>query len=86
MDLKLTADDVRPIVDHILERVLVGVDVLRDPFKERLSLRESEAAEALGLATHQLRDARLRGLVTGKKVGKSVLYSRKELERFLSSK
>jgi hypothetical protein len=49
----------------------------------RLAFSEPEAAEAMGLARHRLRDARLRGEIKARLVGKSYVYSRSEILRFL---
>ena len=52
---------------------------------ERLGYSEAEAAALLGIARHVLRDARLRGEITARKVGKQYLYSRQALVCWLNS-
>ncbi len=49
----------------------------------RLSLTEVEAALALGIGRHVLRDIRLRNGVEFCKVGKRVLYTRAQLDALL---
>lgn len=50
---------------------------------ERLGYRESEAAEKLGLPRHVLRDARLRGEITARKIGKQYVYAKGALLKYL---
>ena len=51
---------------------------------EALALNEAQAAQAMGVAKHSLRDARLRGLIHGRLLGKKIVYDRRELLRFLA--
>lgn len=46
--------------------------------------RNAEAAAAIGVRPHVLRDARLRGQIQGRKVGKKTVYARDELLKFLA--
>lgn len=50
----------------------------------RLALREHEAAAALGVARHVLRDMRLRGRIKGTRIGRTVVYSRDQVLAALS--
>ena len=52
---------------------------------ERLAFDEKDAAKLLGVPRHTLRDCRLRGEITAKKIGKSWRYSRRTLIRFLEN-
>jgi hypothetical protein len=52
---------------------------------DRLGYTEQQAAEALGIARHVLRDCRLRGEIAARKVGKTYVFSRVELLTFLNS-
>ena len=52
--------------------------------KERIGYKEEEAAALLGVAKHVLRDARLRGEVFARRIGKSYVYGQKELVEWLS--
>ena len=50
---------------------------------DKIAFTEPEAAAILSLRPHVLRDARLRGEISGSRVGKRILYERTELLRFL---
>ncbi len=50
---------------------------------ERLLFSEAEAAAKFGVPRHVLRDERLRGNISGCRVGKRVMYSRRALEQFI---
>lgn len=51
----------------------------------RIGYPEPEAAALLGIAKHVLRDARLRGEVRAKRIGKAYVYSHDALRTFLNS-
>ncbi len=85
MNLSFTQDDLRPLVETIVDQTLERVEAAQGKLPAgRLAYPETEAAELLGVAPHKLRDCRLRGEVTASKVGKSIVYQRDELVRFLS--
>ncbi|HEV3005313.1 MAG TPA: helix-turn-helix domain-containing protein [Pirellulales bacterium] len=81
MRLELDPADLTPIVRTALAEVLAERDRLGDT--ERLGYPEPEAARLLGLASHQLRDARRRGEIDGRRIGRSVVYSRQALLTWL---
>ncbi len=64
-----------PLVEQIVRHVLAGQ-------AGRVAYTEAEAAELLGVPAHVLRDARLRGEITGKRLGKKVIYAADELRAF----
>ena len=79
-----TSDDLRPLVATIVAETLEQLaEADRKLPDGRLGFPESEASQRLGVAQHVLRDARLRGEIKGKRVGKRIMYSRDELMRFL---
>lgn len=82
--MKLEPSDLSAIADSLVER-LHQLELNNDRLGviERIGYPEVEAAQLLGLATHVLRDARLRGEITAKKVGKRYIYSRQILLDFL---
>jgi hypothetical protein len=51
----------------------------------RLGYPEAEAAAAMGIPRHRLRDARLRNEVSARKVGKGYVYSTVALLRYLEA-
>ena len=82
MKLEFNNDELRPLVDAVVSEVIARVE--RAEFSGKLALPEAEAAAALGLAKHQLRDCRRRGELTGSKVGKQVVYAIEELRAFIT--
>jgi hypothetical protein len=81
MRFDLDPTDLAPLIRVALVEVLAERDRLGDT--ERLGYPEPEAARLLGLAAHQLRDARRRGEITGRRIGRSVVYSRSALLAWL---
>ena len=82
MKLDLDQDDLRPLVAAVLDQLRTEQPTL----PERLSFPEAEAATLLGVPRHVLRDARLRGEITGRLLGKKIIYARSELIRFVEGK
>ncbi len=52
--------------------------------KDRLGYPEAESAALVGVAQHVLRDARRRGEISARLVGKKYVYARSEILRFLA--
>ena len=67
--------DLRPMVETVV-REIFG---LLDWPPGRLALTEPEAAQAIGVPRHVLRDARLTGELLGRRVGRRVVYTRSDL-------
>ena len=85
MSITIDADELRPIIAEVVDQTLERIEAAQGKLPVgRLAYPEAEAAELLGVAPHKLRDCRLRGEVTASKVGKSIVYQRDELVRFLS--
>ena len=87
--MKLDANDIselRPVIAAAVASVLEQLDRDRAKVGQRLAFPEPEAAELLGIRSHVLRDARLRGEITGARVGKKTLYSRESLLKFLADR
>ena len=84
MQLTFDPDTIREFARPIIEEVASAL--LANPIggNERLAYTEPEAAELLGIAAHQLRDARLRGEITSTKVGGRIGYERSELIAYLA--
>lgn len=81
MNLTLDPAELRPVVEAVVAEVLRAMPVGNDG---RLAYLESEAAELLGLRSHQLRDARLRGEITATKIGGRIGYEKNELVAYLA--
>jgi len=83
--LDLSPDDLRPIVEAVVAEVLKHQAELDAKLGERLGYSEGEAAGLLGMAPHRLRDCRLRGEIHAKLIGRSYVYSRAALLKFLEA-
>src|SRR5262249_31708534 len=80
--LDISADDLRPLVSSVIAEMM-------DRFGEdqgRLAFSEAEAAKMLGIRSHVLRDARLRGEIVGSKLGRGYSYTRAALLAFLEQR
>lgn len=78
-------EDLRPVICAVVAEILEKTTPVDSRIKDRLAIPEREAAELLGVPQHVLRDARYRGELKGKRLGKKVVYSPDELRRFLQS-
>jgi hypothetical protein len=79
----LDSADLRPLVLEVTRELLAQNASAILP-TERIGYPEREAAQLIGVKWHVLRDARLRGEVRGKFVGKRIVYERGELLRYLA--
>ena len=78
MHLTVSPDDLKPFIDAALAEIIA-----RFGPGDRLAYPESEAAQLLGVKSHVLRDARLRGEITGAKLGRGYAYTRADLLAFI---
>lgn len=86
--MKLEANDIadlKPIIDHVVRTVMNEIRVDEAKLGDRIGYSESEAASLLGVARHVLADARRRGEIKAKKVGKEFRYLRSQLVAYLES-
>lgn len=86
--MKLDASDIdelRPIIRAATVAILEEIKPLDARLMDRFAYTEKEAAQLLGVPQHVLRDARYRGELSGKRLGKKVMYSPDELRRFWES-
>lgn len=85
--MKLDASDIpdlRPVIVEVVRAVLAEIEAGKHRLNgEQLGYSEGEAAELLDVKRHVLRDARLRGEVRARKLGKEFRYEKNELLRFL---
>ena len=86
MKLVIDEADLLPVIQRTVAETLRQMESDRAKLNGRLAYPEPEAAALLGVRSHVLRDARLRGEIRGSKVGKRVLYERDELLRFLAGR
>jgi hypothetical protein len=80
MRIALDEDELRPLIREVVAEVLQTVDWPEG----RIALTEAEAAEACGVRRHVLRDLRLAGKITGRRLGKRIVYTRQDLLNALS--
>jgi excisionase family DNA binding protein len=73
----------RPLIERIVATVLDRLQGEQEALRDKLAYTEAEAAALLGVERYVLRDARLRGELSGSRVGKRVLYEREELLGYL---
>jgi hypothetical protein len=84
VEMKLDASDIydlKPLLATFARELLAEIDA--DAERGRLAFTEKQAAEAIGVPSWKLRDCRLRGELRGRLVGRTMVYSRDELQRFL---
>jgi hypothetical protein len=79
MQVAFDRADLKPLVEAVIAEL---VDRLA-PMDDRMAVDEQEASRLFSVKPHVLRDARLRGELKGRKLGKKIVYSRKELARFI---
>ncbi len=82
MNLVWTDDELRRFIRPVVEEVAAAIGSCTGD-DDRLAYPEAEAAKLLGIATHQLRDARLRGEIFATRVGGRIGYERTELLAYL---
>ena len=72
MELKFSRDELRPLIEAVVAELFdrFGHD------HNRIAYKEAEAAALLGMKSHVVRDARLRGQISGSKVGRGYVYTR----------
>ena len=83
MKFQFDANDLRPLVELVVAETIERLEVERAKLNGQLGYPEPQAAALLGLAPHQLRDARLRGEVRATRIGKRMVYPRGELLKLL---
>jgi hypothetical protein len=82
MHIHLTAEELRPLVESVVEQVLLRFHSDSD----RIAFSETEAAEILGVPRTSLRDDRLRGRISASLVGRRIRYTRQDLLDYLADR
>ena len=85
-DMKFVIDetDFEALVEGVVDATVAKLEANQAKANGRLGYPEAEAAALIGVAPHVLRDCRLRGEISARKVGKRLVYSRDALLRFLN--
>lgn len=87
MRVEFSPDDLRPVIDAAVRSALDQQQAEAATLNpDRISYYEPEAAQLVGIPSHVLRDARLRGEIVGSRIGKRIVYERAELLRFIREK
>ncbi len=74
-------DELRPLIEAIVAETMAATAGLGD----QIAMTESQAASKFGMASHQLRDSRLRGELTGCRIGRRWYYQVAEFRQFVAS-
>jgi Helix-turn-helix domain len=85
--LKLDAADLadlQPLIDAIVRSTVERMRETESKLGTRIGFTEKEAAEELGIERHRLRDARQRGEIAARRVGRGFVYGRQALVDFLN--
>lgn len=78
--------DLRPLINAAVFSTVEKLRADQAKLADRIGFVEREAAELLGIRQHCLRDARLRGEISARLVGRKYVYSRDALLRFLEGR
>lgn len=81
MRVEFDASELRALVRQVVVQVLVE---LQWP-TGRLAVSEAEAAVAVGVNRHVLRDLRLAGKVSFSRVGRKIVYRQSDLRQLLQT-
>ncbi len=77
--------DLKPLIDVAVRSTLDQIQAVESRLGNRIGYVEREAAEQLGLHPWVLADARRRGEIRAKRIGKKYVYSRASLVAFLEA-
>jgi len=84
MQITFNDGDLEPLVTKVVAKVLADRESEGAKIGGRLAFTEPEAAALIGVKPYVLRDCRLRGEITGSRIGKRVMYSRDQLLKLLA--
>ena len=76
--------DLEPVIAVAVRQTIEAIQRENDRLGGRLGFTEREAAALIGVAPHVLADARRRGEIVAKRVGKKMIYSRQTLLAYLT--
>ena len=84
-NLTLDSEELKPLVHAVVTAVTQELENRKTLVNGRLALSEPEAAELMGLNPWQLRDLRLAGNISFRRVvGNRVRYTLDDLNRYLN--
>ncbi len=76
--------DLEPVLSAVVRATFDRIEADRAKLADRLGFDEPSSAALLGVPRHVLRDCRLRGEISARKVGCKYIYSRQTLVDFLA--
>jgi hypothetical protein len=83
--LDIDPEQLEPLIRKVVDEAITRLEADRAAVGARLCYSEPEAAELLGLAPHQLRDARLAGKIHCSQItGRRIRYTRDDLIQYLA--
>lgn len=85
MKIVLDENDLRPLIETVVKETMRWISNADCQVGDRIAYTEPEAAALLGVATHVLRDCRLRGEILASRCGKRIVYQRSDLLRMLET-
>ena len=86
MNLSFDETELKRILEAVMTEALARIRADMTRLGGRLGFTEPEAAAAIGVAPHVLRDCRLRGEIGATKIGRRWVYSRESLLRLLGER
>jgi hypothetical protein len=87
LNLQLDSEALRPLIEAVVAEAVARLETERAKLDGKLCYSEPEAARLLGLASHQLRDERLRGRISASQVvGRRIRYLHADLMDYLLSR
>jgi hypothetical protein len=87
MQVTLSPQDLAPLVETIVERVVARLHADQAALGEAMAFSEETAAKLIELEYHVLRDERRRGGISASRiVGRRVRYTRADLLTYLAAR
>ena len=83
MKIEFDTADLAPLIRQIVAEARAEQEADHARLNGRIALWEPEAAAAIGVQPHALRDLRLRGKVKASRLGRRVVYARDDLLQLL---
>ncbi len=82
--LNLDPEELKPVISEVVHTILKDKEHRKQLPEAKLAVSEPEAASFLGLNVHQLRDLRLRGGITYRRIlGRRIRYTLDDLLDYL---
>lgn len=85
LNVILDADALRPIIEATIAETLARLRDDEAHIGDKLAFSEEESARLIGIESHVLRDARLRGDISASRIaGRRIRYLRQDLLNYLA--